>query len=201
MIEHRRVLTIREGFMSPLVQNPASKEREFAEAIRPLFGQLVTAARRVLGDDDMSWDAVQEALISLWRERQLPSDPRAWLVSAVVYRSLHLARCQARRTKHENRARFEHLEVVTRDNPSRELEYEELRRAVDKALSQISPDQRDVLILSVFEELDYQSIASRLNVPLGTVRSRLNRSRKALRDALLQEFPNLDQLSSRNRPV
>ena len=67
--------------MSPHVQSPPGKEREFAEATRPLFAHLVSTARRVLGDDDMSWDAVQEALISLWRERQFPSDPRAWLVA------------------------------------------------------------------------------------------------------------------------
>ena len=182
--------------MSPLVQSPPGKEREFAEATRPLFGHLVSTAHRVLGDDDMSWDAVQEALISLWRERQFPSDPRAWLVAAVVHRSLHLARCRARRTKHENRARFEHLEVVTHDNPTRELEYQELRSALDDALSRISPEHRAILVLSVFEEMDYQAIAARLDIPLGTVRSRLNRSRKALRDALIQVLPDHDHFQA-----
>ena len=183
--------------MSALFQSLPGKEREFAAATRPLFARLVSTARRVLGDDDTSWDAVQEALISLWREREFPADPRAWLATAVVHRSLHLARCRARRTKYENRARMEHLEVAAHENPARELEYEELRSALEKALSQISPEQRDVLVLSVFEELDYQSIASRLNVPLGTVRSRLFRSRKALRDALIRELPDHDRLSGR----
>jgi RNA polymerase sigma-70 factor (ECF subfamily) len=183
--------------MSALVHTLPGKEREFAEATRPLFSRLVSTARRVLGDEDTSWDAVQEALISLWREREFPSDPRAWLVAAVVHRSLHLARCRARRTKHENRARIEHLELAAQENPTRELEYEELRSALEKALSRIPPDQRAVLVLSVFEELDYQSIANRLNLPLGTVRSRLSRSRKALRDALIRELPDHDRLSGR----
>ena len=183
--------------MSALVHTLPGKEREFAEATRPLFSRLVSTARRVLGDEDMSWDAVQEALISLWRERQFPSDPRAWLVAAVVHRSLHLARCRARRTKHENRARIEHLEVAAQENPTRELEYEELRCALDDAACAHLPGtQRAVLVLSVFEELDYQAIAARLDIPLGTVRSRLNRSRKALRDALTRVLPDHDHFEA-----
>jgi RNA polymerase sigma-70 factor, ECF subfamily len=189
----------REGCMSQLVQDPPGKEREFAEATRPLFGYLVATARRVLGDDDTCWDAVQEALVSLWRERQLPPNPRAWLVTAVVHRSLHLARCRARRKKHEIRARFERLEDVNRDNPTRELEYEELRCALDNALSMISPEHRDVLVLSVFEDMEYEAIAARLDIPLGTVRSRLNRSRKALREALIQVFPDQLQFQLQGR--
>ena len=186
--------------MSPLIQQSLpGKDSEFAEATRPLFGHLVSTARRVLGDDDMSWDAVQEALMSLWRERQFPSDPRGWLVAAVVHRSLHLAHGRARRTKHENRARFEHLEAVAHDNPTRELEYEELRCALDDALSRISSEHRAILVLSVFEEMDYQSIAARLDIPLGTVRSRLNRSRKALRDALIRVLPDHDHFQAPRR--
>jgi RNA polymerase sigma-70 factor, ECF subfamily len=179
--------------MSPLVQDHLGKEREFTEATRPLFGQLVSTARRALGDDDMCWDAVQEALVSLWRERQLPSNLRAWLITAVGHRSLHLARCRARRTKHENEARFERLEEVNRDDPTRNVEREELRLALDNALSRISAEHRDVLVLSVLEEMDYQAIADRLDIPLGTVRSRLNRARRSLRDALSQVLPDHDQ--------
>jgi RNA polymerase sigma-70 factor, ECF subfamily len=178
--------------MSSFVQSSPGTEREFAEATRPLYGHLVSTARRVLGDDNMSWDAVQEALMSLWREREWPADPRGWLVAAVVHRSLHLARGRARRTKHEKRARFEHPEAIAHDNPTQELEYEELRTALDDALSRVSPEHRAVLALSVLEEMDYKSIAARLDIPLGTVRSRLNRSRKALRDALIQVLPDYD---------
>jgi RNA polymerase sigma-70 factor, ECF subfamily len=185
--------------MSLLVQDSLGKEREFTEATRPLFGQLVSTARRALGDDDMCWDAVQEALVSLWRERQLPSNLRAWLVSAVVHRSLHLARCRARRKKHEAEARFERLDDVNRDDPTRNVEREELRRALDNALSRISAEHRDVLVLSVFEDMDYQAIAARLDIPLGTVRSRLSRARRALRDVLSQMLPDHEHLQLRGR--
>ena len=51
--------------------------------------------------------------------------------------------------------------------------------SLGEALSQIGPEHRDVLVLNVVERMDYRSIAATLNIPVGTVRSRLNRSRQA----------------------
>jgi RNA polymerase sigma-70 factor (ECF subfamily) len=162
---------------------------DFNEATRPLLGHLVSIARRILGNEDLAWDAVQEALFSLWLEGEMPTNLRGWLTRAVVYRSLHLARCRSRRRRHEDRARFERPEESDRDDPARHLEGQELRRILHESLSQIGPDHRDVLELSVVEEMDYQSIAATLNIPVGTVRSRLNRSRRAFRDVLIRELP------------
>ena len=162
---------------------------DFTEATRPLLGHLVSIARRILGNEDLAWDAVQEALFSLWLEGEMPTNLRAWLARAVVHRSLHLSRCRSRRRRHEDRAQFERTEESDRDDPARHLEGQELRRIFHEALSQIGPDHRDVLVLSVVEQMDYQSIAAALNIPVGTVRSRLNRSRRAIRDVLIRTLP------------
>jgi RNA polymerase sigma-70 factor (ECF subfamily) len=166
-----------------------TSEEVFAAATRPLLGHLVAVARRILGDEDTAWDAVQEALLSLWTVGEMPSKVRAWMVRAVVYRSLHLSRCRSRRRRHEDQARIGRLEESDRDDPTRHLEREELRRILREALSEIAPDHRSVLVLSVIEQMDYESIAATLGVPIGTVRSRLNRSRKALREVLTKMFP------------
>jgi RNA polymerase sigma-70 factor (ECF subfamily) len=162
---------------------------DFTEATRPLLGHLVSISRRILGNEDLAWDAVQEALFSLWLEGEMPTDLRAWLARAVVYRSLHLSRCRSRRRRHEDRARSEHNEESDRDDPARHLEGQELRQIFNEALSQIGPEHRDVLVLSVVEQMDYESIADALNIPVGTVRSRLNRSRRAFRDVLVRMLP------------
>jgi RNA polymerase sigma-70 factor (ECF subfamily) len=163
---------------------------DFAEAAQPLFGQLVSIARRILGDEDAAQDAVQEALVSLWREDAIPSNPRSWLTQAVAFRSLHLARCQARRRKHEMQACFQRIEETDRDDPVQHLEGDDLALILNEALSRISADQRAVLILSAVEEMDYQSIASKLQIPIGTVRSRINRARRSLRQLLLRTLPD-----------
>jgi RNA polymerase sigma factor (sigma-70 family) len=163
---------------------------DFAEATRPLLGHLVSIARRILGDEDAAWDAVQEALMSLWLHDEMPANLRAWLARAVVHRSLHLARSQSRRRKHEIQARFHHFEASDRDNPAHRLEEKDLGRVLEDALSRIAPDQRIVLVLSVVEQMDYESIAIALQIPIGTVRSRMNRARGALRDLLIQSLPD-----------
>jgi RNA polymerase sigma-70 factor (ECF subfamily) len=164
-------------------------DHDFVGATRPLLGHLVLVARRILGDEDTAWDAVQEALLSLWLGGEMPSNLRAWMVRAVVHRSLHLSRCRSRRRRHEDAARIGRLEESDRDDPASHLEGEELRRTLREALSEIAPDYRSVLVLSVIEQMDYDSIAATLGVPIGTVRSRLNRSRKALREVLTRMLP------------
>jgi RNA polymerase sigma factor (sigma-70 family) len=52
------------------------------------------------------------------------------------------------------------------------------------ALASLTPDEREVLLLYVWADLDYEQIGQALNVPVGTVRSRLNRARGRLRERL-----------------
>jgi RNA polymerase sigma-70 factor (ECF subfamily) len=162
---------------------------DFAEATSPLFRHLVAIARRILGSEDLAWDAVQEAQVSLWRVGQTPTNPRRWLARAVVHRSLHLARCRSRRRRHEDRARSGRAEGSDRDDPARRLEGEDLRRLLEDALARIAAEHRAVLVRNLIEQMSYESIAAELHIPIGTVRSRLNRARLAMRRVLLRTLP------------
>jgi RNA polymerase sigma factor (sigma-70 family) len=57
------------------------------------------------------------------------------------------------------------------------------------ALAALSPGDRDVLILIAWEELTYAEVARALDIPVGTVRSRLNRARRTIRVALAAGDP------------
>lgn len=168
---------------------PRYSRDTYTRTVQPLMGLMVAVARRILGDDAQAWDAVQEALIGLWNEGEVPPNPRAWLTRAVALRSLHLARSRARRRRHELRACAGRPESAGRDEPSRRLEYEELTRVVDRTLGSIPPDCRDVVLLRTTARMDYAAIAAALGIPIGTVRSRLNRARRRFRDAFSQSFP------------
>jgi RNA polymerase sigma-70 factor (ECF subfamily) len=168
---------------------PWSSPERYADLVEPLVKPMVAAARRILRSDDLAVDAVQEALLSLWLQAELPPNPRAWLLRTVMFRSLHLARTRARRRKHESRACQSRPEASDRDDPAAKLEREDLLRAVCGAFIKIAPEQREVLVLRAIEEKDYESIASALRIPVGTVRSRLNRSRQALRALFGQPLP------------
>jgi RNA polymerase sigma factor (sigma-70 family) len=166
-----------------------ARELSSATAGGPLFLDLVSVSRRVLGDEDLARDAVQEALLSLWLGGRLPQNVRGWLREAVIRRSLHLARTRYRRQRREERAVLERRELSERDDPRRSIEGEELGQIVMSALLLIAPEFREVLLLSLDDEMDYASMAEHLGVPIGTVRSRLSRSRKALRTVLLRNIP------------
>jgi RNA polymerase sigma-70 factor (ECF subfamily) len=58
------------------------------------------------------------------------------------------------------------------------------RAELTAALRGLSPGDRDVLLLVAWEDLTYEETASALGIPVGTVRSRLNRARRKVREAL-----------------
>lgn len=160
------------------------RDLEFASTVRPHVASLLSVARRILGSDDLAWDAVQEALFTLWNEPATPGNVRGWLVRAVVHRSLHARRSAERRRRWEERAGTAFADHTPRCDPEQALRGCELRRAVDAALDALPPEQRLAFELREGEGLDYQEIAERTGVPVGTVRSRLNRARTALKRAI-----------------
>ncbi len=151
--------------------------------------RLVETARRILGSDDLAWDAVQETLVSLWHQTERPPHLLPWLLHAVVHRSLHLARTSSRRRRHEGNAARGRSEGSRRDDPLRVAVDREWAERLRRALDRLPEDYRAVYELREREQLEYRAIARRLGVPVGTVRSRLNRCRAALRELLADDDP------------
>ena len=75
---------------------------------------------------------------------------------------------------------------VSNDNPDppTKLSAHETQQLVMEALDRLEDQQRAIIVLKDIESLDYQQIAEILEVPLGTVKSRLHRARMILRDRL-----------------
>jgi RNA polymerase sigma-70 factor, ECF subfamily len=159
------------------------KRDTLVTAVEPHLPALRAAARRILGDDDAAADAVQEALIALWRSGAAPPHLGRWLIRAVVHRSLHARRASLRRTHWETSA-GNATDPCTLCDPARALETAELWEHFERVLAELGAEQRDVLLLRDVEGLEYHEISRRLAVPLGTVRSRLNRARLRLRSRL-----------------
>ncbi len=171
----------------PRASRPEPTEPPSLERVEPYVALLRRVAERILGSSDQADDVIQEALFTLWETREAPANLRAWLVRTVTHRSLHRRRSEQRRRYWEARA-AEH--VRERDDscalcdPEQNATSRALQRDLDRALLELSDDQRLVLAMRAFDGLDYAEIARRLSLPVGTVRSRLNRARRAVRDRL-----------------
>lgn len=168
--------------------------------VGPLVGAMTRTSRRILHDDALADDAIQETFLTYWTRAERPANPQAWLLRAVTLRSLHLARSARRRRDHEHRATLGRAEWSDRDDPARSLDHAELMEVLHEALAQLPAAYRAVFLLWAVEEMDYATIAATLHIPLGTVRSRLNRTRRQIRTALAgldgkdspQNLPDLD---------
>lgn len=158
----------------------APRSPSFDLDFQPHLDALHAIARGIVGSDDLAADAVQEALVCLWREREAPPDVRGWLVRTVVHKSLHVVRARSRREGHERAACADRAELCPLCDPARLLEDDEARARLESALDSLSLELREVFVLRQEQGLGYEAIASRLAIPIGTVRSRLARARERL---------------------
>ncbi|WP_158633722.1 RNA polymerase sigma factor [Tautonia sociabilis] len=146
--------------------------------------RLHRVARRIVRCDDLAEDAVQESMLALWGLPERPEDPAAWLARAVVYRSLQILRSRQRRRRHEERACSCRSERDPRADAYQAAERREFAELVLSLLDELPESYRVVFQLREEEGQEYGEIAERLGIPIGTVRSRLNRARRVLRARL-----------------
>ena len=158
----------------------------FGSRLAPHLPVLHAVARGILPSHDLACDAVQEALLALWRQPEEPADLRGWLVRTTVHKCLHVLRREGRRNRHEERAGVERTESCPLCDPTATAEELELRARLDTAIAELSEELRVTFLLRSERGLDYQEIADALSIPVGTVRSRLSRARESLHERLTE---------------
>lgn len=150
-------------------------------------------ARALTGRADAADDLVQETLqraLEKWRLWQRERDLRPWLFS--IMHNLHVD--GHRRDQRVDFCADDDLPVpVQRASQADALELRDLERA----LALLPPEQREVLLLVGLEELSYAEVARALQIPQGTVMSRLSRARTRLKAILAGEAaPQLKVVST-----
>jgi RNA polymerase sigma factor (sigma-70 family) len=148
------------------------------------FGRLAYGlAYRILRDDALAQDAVQEAFLGVWRaadrfvaERAKPS---TWLLTLVHRRSVDLVRREQRRR----------VEPLPETEPSSggtadEAELATQRQTIRDALRRLPPEQREAIELAYYGGYTQSELAERLGQPLGTIKSRMFTGLARLRETL-----------------
>ncbi|MBL9078744.1 MAG: sigma-70 family RNA polymerase sigma factor [Planctomycetes bacterium] len=161
------------------------------EALVPHLPRAVAAARRLLGCDHLAADAVQEALVAYCGLAAPPPDPVGWLLVAVRHRARHLRRTLRRRSRHEQHAAATRCQFHPDcDNPLHHAHAHELGERVTAAIAALPGEQRVAFERFEHDGHDYAAIARELALPIGTVRSRLHRARRALQRIVEPSLPD-----------
>ncbi|HVI99302.1 MAG TPA: sigma-70 family RNA polymerase sigma factor [Sphingomonas sp.] len=148
--------------------------------VQPLIPALRRYARALLRDRDEADDLVQDALeraIANWRQRRRASSLRAWLFT--ILHNLAMDRLR-RRARRGYPAPIEDVPEARLAIPPTQ-ETAAAQRNIMALVARLPEEQRSVLLLIGVEELSYAEAARVLDVPQGTIMSRLSRARERLR--------------------
>jgi RNA polymerase sigma-70 factor (ECF subfamily) len=196
--------------MSFHIQDPEAENRLDERLITnakqgdlPSFNTLVTRHERVvynvclrtLRDPTLAEDATQDTFLKAWTAINTFRGGlvRPWLLKIATNRCLDLLRASSRRPAASLDAQPIELEpnwssqTEVAEHPEQHASRRELSAALERAMAELPDDQRLVIILADVQGYPYEEIATITDAAMGTVKSRINRARARLREALLAD--------------
>ena len=163
------------------------------------FGQLVMKYQkrvyaltvRMCPTPELAEEAAQETFLSAWQGLPFFRGDSAfstWLYRLASNACVDLLRKEGRHQGPSLDDEAVSTEVPdTRPTPEAAAEQKELRAQIEAGLRTLSPEHREVLILREIQQLSYDEIADALSLDLGTVKSRISRGRRQLRNFLMEQ--------------
>ncbi len=175
-----------------LIPFPRSRTRRFDESVRPHLEAMYRFAYRLTGQRHDAEDLVQDVVVKLYprlEELEAVERPGPWL-NRVLYRQfVDNTRKRARRSDRPfsdfgDPAELQEWmegEADAATNPEVQVAEAQLRPAIRELLSTLPPDHRTLLLLHDVDNWRLEELSDVLDMPVGTLKSRLHRIRAALR--------------------
>jgi RNA polymerase sigma-70 factor (ECF subfamily) len=170
-----------------LIRRAQTGDREaFCDLVRLYRTGVINVIYRMSGSVDLAEDAAQQAFLSAWRHLssyQPRASFRGWLYRIAVNAALDLLR------REKPSVDIDLLPIPAPGaDPERRVEQRERSQRVRQAVLSLPEASRAVLILREYETMSYEEIATALDIPVGTVMSRLSYARKLLTERLKGEL-------------
>ncbi len=164
----------------------------FARLVHRYEGPLIHFCYRMVGSHQDAQDLAQESFVRVYRylDRLQPEAKFSTALFGMARNlTLNFLRDSARRGRGKHWSLHENIDEVRSladesHRPDREARLREIEQVLEEALSSLSPEHREVLILREIQGLDYDAIAAIVRCRKGTVKSRLARAREQLRTRL-----------------
>ncbi len=175
-----------------IIRAQAGDRSSFDQLVARAYPLVFNTAYRILADYDAASDATQTAFVRAYRSLRTfrrSSSFTTWLYRIVSNVCLDVVRRQKRQaqslTLESDDEPFAERDIPDeRNHPEQTALETELQQAVHTALGRLRMEHRTVLVLYDLAGFSYEEIAEMLKLPLGTVKSRLNRARLALREEM-----------------
>jgi RNA polymerase sigma-70 factor, ECF subfamily len=169
-----------------VIEAQAGNQSAFAHLYRHYNAALLRFAYRFCADEQLAGDAVQEAWITLSKSLKTLKDPRGfriWAYKTVRWRVVD----QVRKGGALAHGRTEPLDEDIETGEMSATVHLATSSQLSGHLAKLPSDERQALALFYLEEMKLSEIAAILDVPIGTVKSRLNRARGRLREQMTGE--------------
>jgi len=174
----------------------AGDARAFRELVVRYQRKVYAVALGIVKDPDLAWDVAQEAFVRVHGRLETFEGKAAF--STWLFRvATHLAIDAVRKERASRRQELDDtdeaavaeggegiLSTALGNDPRENVLRRELAQEIERALATLSPDHRVILVLREVEGLTYEELAERLEIPKGTVMSRLFHARKKMQAAL-----------------
>jgi RNA polymerase sigma-70 factor (ECF subfamily) len=166
------------------------RSEAYASLVRKYQDRLYNMVFRITGNAEDARDLVQDAFVQAYRSLdrfQGESAFYTWLYRIAANAAISHKRRQKVMASLESGSRglsFDPTDEAAQTDPSGRMDQDDRDRQVREALEGLPSEYRVVLVMKDIDGHKYETIASLLNCPIGTVRSRLHRARLELRDRL-----------------
>jgi RNA polymerase sigma-70 factor (ECF subfamily) len=186
-------------------QTKQGRTEAYGELVAKYQNRLYHALVAAFGDETEAEDVCQEAFVQAYTKLDSFRGDSAFYTW--LYRIAFNTFVSSKRRKRprisvdQHREAFGSEPVDCAESASERVDRQERASIVHQALDQVSDEHRRILILREMEEMDYESIAEVLDLPVGTVRSRLHRARSQLRVEIerLDKQPSNQNIDSRSQ--
>jgi len=175
------------------------------------FDELVTRYRtrvfamiyNMVHNEQDAWDLAQESFIKAWKSIKRfrgQSSFYTWIYRIVMNVTIDWLRkkhVKGAGAEFDDALQLKEIDPAAKTVPKADplpherMERREIRAKIDKAIAQLSPEHRAVILMKEIEEMQYHEIAETLGCSIGTVMSRLFYARKKLQNLLRDVYENV----------
>jgi RNA polymerase sigma-70 factor (ECF subfamily) len=158
----------------------------FTDLARASMDRMYALASLILRDRDRAQDAVQDGLVSAWKDVRALRDPGAW--DAWLHR-LTVRACY-RHARKDRRRMLVEVHVLPDPEPARPFDLALAvadRDRLEREIGRLTIDQRTVMVLHYYLDLPLIEVAGILGIPLGTAKSRLYHGLRIVRSSMERE--------------